>query len=382
MKPINKEELKTHQANPKKANLENSQLFFFKLAVINGEFTILFLDENAEKVIGYTKNEIINQKSKGFQLIDERNLIYIMDTFNKAIETPQQLEFETIIIHKNGHLVLLKNKCISFYNSKCEIQEIIGYAEVISELDIENYSKTSISKLINVAYNLGLVGTFYYDISMNTMLWSDEVKKMHGYDIEPTNEEFFSHVTAKEVADMKHIIQRVVESKIGYQALYKFYRKIDKTYRNILCIIFPIVDKNNSLIALSGNMIDLFDDSVKIEPNNNSDQIDKIHPVKDLIFINHLNQYIKINYNEILAISSLRDYVQIFTTNRKAPYTYYAKLYKIKESLPEDIFVQTHRSHIVNIQKIQKIADNNIFINDLKFPISRNYKAQLKEILK
>lgn len=361
---------------------KSSSHFFFHIEFGNGVINNLFLDENVENVIGYSKEELLTQRLENLKFFDSRYLQFVINIFNEATKMPQHFEFETIVKHKNEHIVLLKNKCVSFINPKTDFYEIMGYTELITDLNIGNYSKTTMSKVINIAYNFGLVGTFYYDIKNNTLLWSDEAKKMHGYQTEPTIEEFLKKAITKSGANYQSLIQKVVDSKEGFQSLYKFYREIDNTYRNILCIIFPIIDKNNNLIGLSGNMIDLFDDTISIEPNNNSDQIDKVHPEKDSIFIKHLNQYIKINYNEILAISSLRDYVQIYTTNREAPYTYYSKLYKIKESLPENIFVQTHRSHIVNIKQIDKVIDNNVIIKGLKFPISRNYKAQLKELLK
>jgi hypothetical protein len=365
----------------KKLSNQPSPIFFYQIEINNDNIISLFLDENVVNVTGYTKEELSQMGFNDIKIFDKRYLLYVKEVYLEASKTPQQFEFETMIIHKNGYLVLAKNKCISYLNPITQMSEIRGTCEQITEVQIENYSKTTISKIISIAYNFGLVGTFYYDIKSHSMVWSDEIKKMHGYETEPSVDDFLKFVTAKNDVNTKSIIQNVINSKEGFQSLYKFYRKADNSYRYILSIIFPIIDKNKQLIGLSGNTIDLFDDSVNIEPNNNSEQIDKIHPVKDSIFIKHLNQYIKINYKEILAISSLRDYVQIYTTNRVAPYTYYTKLYKIKESLPEDIFIQIHRSHIVNIQQVQKIVDNNVIINDIKFPISRNYKSQLKELL-
>lgn len=366
----------------KKLSNQPSPIFFYQIEINNDNIISLFLDDNVVNVTGYTKKELSQMGYNDIKIFDKRYLLYVREVYLEASKTPQQFEFETMIIHKNGYLVLAKNKCISYLNPITQLREIRGTCELITELHIENYSKTAISKIINIAYDFGLVGTFYYDIKNQLIRWSDESKKMHGYETEPSIDEFFKHSITKNGVSVNSLLQDVIDSKEGFQSLYKFYRKSDETYRNILAIIFPIIDKNKNLIGLSGNMIDLFDDSVDIAPNNNSDQIDKVHPEKDFIFIKHLNQYIKINYKEILAISSLRDYVQIYTIGREAPYICYTKLYKIKESLPEDIFIQIHRSHIVNIHQVQKLADNNIIINDIKFPISRNYKSQVMELLK
>ncbi|HUH74414.1 MAG TPA: LytTR family transcriptional regulator DNA-binding domain-containing protein [Chitinophagales bacterium] len=363
-------------------NEKPHQFFFYQIEINNDKIRSLFLDENVVNVTGYKKEELNTKGFKDLKIFDNRYLRFVQDIFLEASKSPQHFEFDAIVIHKEGHIVLVKNRCMSYINPITNLKEIRGTTELITEVHIENYSKTAISKLINIAYDFGLVGTFYYDIKANAILWSDESKKMHGLTTEPTMQEFLKNAKTKSEVNINGLIENILESKDGFQSLYKFYRESDHTYRNILAIIFPIIDKNKNLIGLSGNMIDIFDESVSIAPNNNTSQIEKIHPEKDSIFIKHHNQYIKINYKEILAISSLRDYVQIYTTNRANPYTYYTKLYKLKESLPEEMFVQIHRSHIVNIQQIQKIADNNIVINDMNFPISRNYKAQLMEMIK
>lgn len=375
--------LSSFKSNHSKGLNEKPSIFFFyQLEVNNGEIKSLFLDKNVSLVTGYSKQELTTVGFNDLKIFDSRYHFFVQDTLLEASKEPQHFEFDSVIIHKNGNIILVKNKCVSFLNPITQLREIMGITELTTELNIESYSKTAISKIINIAYNFGLVGTFYYDIKSHNMVWSEEVKRMHGYDSEPPVDDFLKFVTAKHYTDAKVIIRLILDSKEGFQSLYKFHRIVDNTYRNILSIMFPIFDRNKNLIGVSGNVIDLFDDSISITPNNNSEQIKKVHPEKDSIFIKHHNQYIKINYKEILAISSLRDYVQIFTTNRVAPYTYYTKLYKIKESLPEDIFIQIHRSHIVNIKHVQKFVENNVIINDMKFPISRNYKAQIMDLLK
>ena len=53
------------------------------------------------------------------------------------------------------------------------------------------------------------------------------------------------------------------------------------------------------------------------------------------------------------------------------------KLKKIKEKLPEKVFMQIHRSFIINFNKIIDIEDNSVLIGKNVIPISRSNRPEL-----
>ena len=70
----------------------------------------------------------------------------------------------------------------------------------------------------------------------------------------------------------------------------------------------------------------------------------------DYIFVKSDKQLKKILFRDILFIESMENYVIIQTVSSKE--IVYTTLKQIHESLPQDIFQQTHRSYIVNIDQV------------------------------
>lgn len=97
-------------------------------------------------------------------------------------------------------------------------------------------------------------------------------------------------------------------------------------------------------------------------------------------FVNSVNGIVKINPAEILYISAFDYYANIFTVNGKV----LAKttLKEVLNLLNKPDLLRVHKSYVVNINKITRIKDNAIHMEDVKVPIGRSYKEELKARLK
>ncbi|MBC6996959.1 LytTR family DNA-binding domain-containing protein [Cytophaga sp. FL35] len=104
----------------------------------------------------------------------------------------------------------------------------------------------------------------------------------------------------------------------------------------------------------------------KTESNNSS--------VTDL-YINIDRRLIKLKFNEILVVEAKGDYIEIRL--EKDTYRVHTTLKKIKEKLPDSIFLQIHRSYIINFNKIIDIEDNSVLIGKNVVPISRSNRPEL-----
>lgn len=110
------------------------------------------------------------------------------------------------------------------------------------------------------------------------------------------------------------------------------------------------------------------------QPSQKNDQATK-QGSGDELYINIDRRLIKIKYDDILFIEAKGDYIDVKTT--KENYRVHNTLKKIKDKLPTDLFLQIHRSFIINFTKIIDIEDNSVLIEKNVIPISRSNRPEL-----
>ncbi|WP_405409828.1 LytR/AlgR family response regulator transcription factor [Maribacter sp. Asnod1-A12] len=98
-------------------------------------------------------------------------------------------------------------------------------------------------------------------------------------------------------------------------------------------------------------------------------------PEGEDLYINIDRRLIKLKLNEILVIEAKGDYIDVKT--EKEEHRVHTTLKKIKEKLPEKLFLQIHRSYIINFTKIIDIEDNSVLIAKNVVPISRSNRPEL-----
>lgn len=87
----------------------------------------------------------------------------------------------------------------------------------------------------------------------------------------------------------------------------------------------------------------------------------------------------KLKYHDILYVESDSEYVIFHTTKEKIMSLQRLKV--IEEMLPSTIFQRVHRSYIVNKKLVTTLKGKDLFISDLKIPVSNKYLELVKEKL-
>lgn len=95
------------------------------------------------------------------------------------------------------------------------------------------------------------------------------------------------------------------------------------------------------------------------------------------IFVKVNKKMVKINFDDILYVESLKDYVSIKTVSKD--YVTHYNLLAITTLLPENLFLRIHRSYTIALNKVEAIDGNRIQIKDKMLPIGRNYVKDVKE---
>jgi DNA-binding LytR/AlgR family response regulator len=92
------------------------------------------------------------------------------------------------------------------------------------------------------------------------------------------------------------------------------------------------------------------------------------------LFVKVNSRMVRINFNEVLYVEALSDYVNIVTAKHK--YIVYTTLKALESRLtPFASFVRVHRSYLLNTQHIESIEDNTANLHHGHFvPIGKSYQ--------
>lgn len=100
---------------------------------------------------------------------------------------------------------------------------------------------------------------------------------------------------------------------------------------------------------------------------------------ESFIFLKVDKKLVKIKFDTILYIESLKDYIKVFTTTGN--YLVHKSITSITEELPENNFIRIHRSYTVAIDKIKSVEGNLIEIGTSRIPIGRKYVNHAKRVI-
>ena len=99
---------------------------------------------------------------------------------------------------------------------------------------------------------------------------------------------------------------------------------------------------------------------------------------RDFIFVRVNKINIKINFDDILVIESLKDYIKIIT--KTSSFIVHTTLTAFTEALPYSKFVRIHRSTTVAFNKIDIIDGNCAYIDKKPYKIGGSYKENFKNL--
>jgi DNA-binding LytR/AlgR family response regulator len=105
-------------------------------------------------------------------------------------------------------------------------------------------------------------------------------------------------------------------------------------------------------------------DMVTIDNDNN-----------DHIFIKTDGKLVRLNNEDILYIESMGDYVKFVTPEKK--YITHNTIKALEEKINRNHFMKVHRSYIINLDKIDDIRENDLFIRGTEIPISKSHKPDV-----
>lgn len=113
----------------------------------------------------------------------------------------------------------------------------------------------------------------------------------------------------------------------------------------------------------------------KISGNGAPDENNISSTATDHIFIKSDGKLVRLNNDDILFIESMGDYVKFVTADKK--YVTHNTIKNLEEKVNKQTFMKVHRSYIININKIDDIRENDLFIKGNEIPVSKAHKADV-----
>jgi DNA-binding LytR/AlgR family response regulator len=100
---------------------------------------------------------------------------------------------------------------------------------------------------------------------------------------------------------------------------------------------------------------------------------------REYLFFNVNKKRVKVYFDEILYIESVKEYINVFTANKTTLVKF--QLSQIEASLPKNNFIRIHRSFIVAKNKIDAFSATDVEINNKQIPIGRSYKELVLSLM-
>lgn len=100
---------------------------------------------------------------------------------------------------------------------------------------------------------------------------------------------------------------------------------------------------------------------------------------KPFVFIKDGTKLVKINYDDILFVEGLKDYVTIVTKTQKV--VSLQRLKSLESQLPADKFIRIHHSYIIALKAVDTIHKGEVQIGAHTIPISDSYRKAFKDFI-
>jgi len=103
---------------------------------------------------------------------------------------------------------------------------------------------------------------------------------------------------------------------------------------------------------------------------------------EEFLFLKSEYKIRRINFDDILYIEGLKDYVKVFLKGDPRPVMSINTLKTMEGKLPAKKFMRVHRSFIVNLERVDTIERSRIVFGKLFIPVSEQYREKFEEYLK
>lgn len=220
-------------------------------------------------------------------------------------------------------------------------------------IDDEPYAQKLLQEYVGKTPILELLNTFVSPINAITFI------KEHKVDL------IFLDIEMPDINGMKFLsFIDNSKTKVIFTTAYSSYA-VESYERNALDYLVKPIN------------FDRFVNAVYKFPLNKENKLEQLND--DFVFVKSGRDFIKVDFDNLLYIEGLKDYVKFVTSSQT--YIVNNSLKNLEKTLPSTQFARVHYSYIINFKKVVAFKDNHLLISNVKIPVSKSNKSMVLKII-
>lgn len=100
---------------------------------------------------------------------------------------------------------------------------------------------------------------------------------------------------------------------------------------------------------------------------------------RDYMFVQADYKMIRVNFEDILWVEGLKDYVRFHFDKGMKPLVARLSMKTLEENFPAKSFLRIHKSYIVAKRAITAIQKNMVYLNEMELPVGDLYRDQVQQ---
>ncbi len=105
-------------------------------------------------------------------------------------------------------------------------------------------------------------------------------------------------------------------------------------------------------------------------------------PAPTYFFLNADYSQVRIDFDDIIWMEGLRDYIKIYIKSSSKPLLFRTSLKAIETELPAGRFIRIHKSYLVAVASISAIRRSSVFIKEHELPVGETFRDAVEQLVK